>query len=84
MSSAGVAEARDRARVADLEILEQTFARGRKTRVAASMHRETLAHARVMMTSEQLKAFDVSQEPESLRKEYGDSPFGAAVWPRGG
>jgi hypothetical protein len=73
---AGVVEARDRARVADLEILEQTFARGRKTRVEASMHRQTLAHARVMMTSEQLKAFDVSQEPESLRKEYGDSPFG--------
>ncbi len=72
----GVAEARERARVADLEILERTFARGRKTRVEASMHRQTLAHARVMMTSEQLKAFDVSQEPESLRKEYGDSPFG--------
>jgi hypothetical protein len=72
----GVADARDRARVADLEILESTFARGRKTRVEASMHRQTLAHARVMMTSEQLKAFDVSQEPESLRKEYGDSPFG--------
>ena len=74
--SAGVADARDRARVADLEVLEQTFARGRKSRVAASMHRETLARARVMMTSEQLKAFDVSQEPESVRKEYGDSPFG--------
>ena len=29
-----------------------------------------------MMSSEQLKAFDVSQEPESVRKEYGDSPFG--------
>jgi hypothetical protein len=74
--TAGVAEARDRARVADLEILERTFARGRKARVEASMHRQTLAQARVMMTSEQLKAFDVSKEPESLRKEYGDSPFG--------
>ena len=29
-----------------------------------------------MMASEQLRAFDVSQEPESVRKEYGDSPFG--------
>jgi hypothetical protein len=74
--SAGVPVARDGARVADLEILERTFARGRKSRVDASMHRETLARARVMMGSEQLKAFDVSQEPETLRKEYGDSPFG--------
>ena len=29
-----------------------------------------------MMTSEQLKAFDVSQEPASVRAEYGDTPFG--------
>ncbi len=74
--TAGVPVPRDSARVADLTILENTFARGRKSRVDASMHRETLARARVMMASEQLKAFDVSQEPESVRKEYGDSPFG--------
>ena len=41
-----------------------------------TLHRETLARARVMMTSEQLKAFDVSQEPASVRAEYGDTPFG--------
>ena len=29
-----------------------------------------------MMSSEQLKAFDVSQEPASVRAEYGDTPFG--------
>jgi uncharacterized protein (DUF1501 family) len=29
-----------------------------------------------MMSSEQLKAFDVSQEPASVRKAYGDTPFG--------
>ena len=29
-----------------------------------------------MMTSEQLKAFDVSQEPASVVAEYGDTPFG--------
>jgi Protein of unknown function (DUF1501) len=74
--SSGVPAARDAARVADLEVLERTFARGRKTRVDGSLHRETLARARVMMGSDQLKAFDVSQEPESVRKAYGDSPFG--------
>ena len=40
------------------------------------MHRETLARARMMMSSDQLKAFDVSQEPAQLRAEYGDSAFG--------
>ena len=29
-----------------------------------------------MMTSEQLQAFDVSQEPAVLRTAYGDTPFG--------
>jgi uncharacterized protein (DUF1501 family) len=74
--TSGVNSAREAARVADLEILERTFAQGRKPKVDASQHRETLARARVMMGSEQLKAFDVSKEPASLRSEYGDSPFG--------
>jgi hypothetical protein len=74
--ASGVTKARDQARLADLEILERGFAVGRKHKVDASLHRETLARARVMMGSEQLKAFDVSQEPQSLRTEYGDSAFG--------
>ena len=64
------------ARVQDLDVVERAFARGRRGRVEATLHRETLARARVMMTSEQLKAFDVSNEPEALRAEYGDTPFG--------
>jgi uncharacterized protein (DUF1501 family) len=74
--TAGVPAPRDLARVADLEVLERTFARGRRSRVDATLHRETLARARLMMSSEQLKAFDVSHEPASLRAEYGDTAFG--------
>jgi hypothetical protein len=74
--SSGVPGPRELARVGDLDVLERTFARGRRTRVDATLHRETLARARVMMSSEQLKAFDVSQEPASVRAEYGDTPFG--------
>ncbi|MFI5461073.1 MAG: DUF1501 domain-containing protein [Isosphaerales bacterium] len=74
--SAGVAGHRDAARVHDLDVLERAFARGRRARAEATLHRETLARARVMMSSEQLKAFDVSQEPSSVRAEYGDTPFG--------
>jgi hypothetical protein len=67
---------RDSARVGDLEVVERAFARGRRDRIDATLHRETLARARVMMTSEQLKAFDVSQEPAGVLAEYGDTPFG--------
>jgi uncharacterized protein (DUF1501 family) len=74
--TAGVPPPRDQARASDLDVLERAFARGRRSRVDATLHRETLARARVMMTSEQLKAFDVSQEPASVRAEYGDTPFG--------
>ena len=45
----------------------------------ASMAHSTARHSpapRVMMSSEQLKAFDVSHEPASVRAEYGDTPFG--------
>src|SRR5262249_1412061 len=31
---------------------------------------------RTMMTSEQLRAFEIKREPEALRKAYGDTPFG--------
>jgi uncharacterized protein (DUF1501 family) len=71
-----VPEPRDRQRVEDLEIVERAFARGRSERVRATLHRETLNRARIMMTSEQLAAFDVSREPASLRAEYGETPFG--------
>ncbi len=67
---------RDRERVEDLEIAERAFARGRKKLVDATLHRETLARARVMMGSEQLKAFDLSDEPISVKREFGDTPFG--------
>jgi hypothetical protein len=74
--TAQVDSVRDSARVRDLDVVERTFARGRPRRVAESLHRETIARARVMMSSEQLKAFDLTREPAAVRAEYGDSPFG--------
>jgi Protein of unknown function (DUF1501) len=71
-----VPEARDRARVEDLDVIERAFARGRWGRVESTLHRETLSRARTMMTSEQLQAFDVSREPAAVLAEYGDTPFG--------
>ncbi len=74
--STSVASARALARASDLEIVERAFARGRSNRVRATLHQETLARARVMMSSEQLKAFDVTREPRAVLDSYGDTAFG--------
>jgi hypothetical protein len=70
-----VADDRDRKRMADLDVVESAFARGRGTRVDTA-RKAVFEGARKMMTSEQLKAFEVSAEPAKLRSEYGDTPFG--------
>jgi uncharacterized protein (DUF1501 family) len=67
---------RDRRRFEDLDVIERAFAKGRRARVEATLHRTTLNHARRMMTSAQLQAFDVTQEPKKLLESYGDTPFG--------
>ncbi len=67
---------READRLKHLDVVEGAFAKGREKRVANTMHSETLANARKMMSSEQLTAFDVSKEPESVRKMYGNTPFG--------
>jgi uncharacterized protein (DUF1501 family) len=63
-------------RLKDLEVVEDSFANGRGARVAVTGHKDTMDRARKMMSSEQLQAFEVSREPASVRKEYGDTPFG--------
>ena len=42
----------------------------------ATLHRDAVAGALKMMSSEQLKAFDVMKEPLVLRRAYGETPFG--------
>ncbi|MGH7135898.1 MAG: DUF1501 domain-containing protein, partial [Pirellulales bacterium] len=44
--------------------------------VAGTMHREAIASARSMMTSQQIEAFDVKREPKELLASYGDTSFG--------
>lgn len=64
-------------RLADAEVIDKAFARGRLEQIEArTLHRTTMNRALTMMDSEQLDAFDVSKESESLRAEFGDSPFG--------
>ena len=67
---------RDSDRLQHLDVVESAFAKGRTRRVQATLHQSTVADARKMMSSEQLKAFDVSKEPLAVRKMYGDTAFG--------
>ena len=76
--SSRVDASRDARRLDDLDVIERAFARGRRDRVAATLHREALGRARTLMTSEQLHAFDIAREPAAVRAEYGDTPFGRA------
>lgn len=72
-----VGEERYQRRLEDLEVVAQAFAR-RRPLARHTRHMETVRAARQMMTSEQLKAFDIEQEPRALRAAYGDTPFGRA------
>src|SRR5206468_467380 len=65
-------------RLKDLDIVERTFRNRRRLQSDGTLHQETVRRALSMMTSEQLKAFQVEEEPVGVRAAYGDTPFGAA------
>lgn len=73
---ARVSQTRQSRRQKDLDFVEQQFAVGRGRQLEALATRTTVESAKSMMTSEQLAAFDISQEPGELKAAYGDSPFG--------
>jgi uncharacterized protein (DUF1501 family) len=74
--TAAVDASRAAARLADQRVIDTAFAAGRSRQVQATLHAALADRARQMMTSEQLAAFDVSQEPSAVRASYGDTPFG--------
>jgi hypothetical protein len=66
-------------RVEDLlEIAEARFGRRRLVDLdrQKTLHAAMTQSALTMMTSDQLAAFDVSQEPKSIRDRFGDTPLG--------
>ncbi len=73
-----VSKDRFRRRVDDLlNVVEPTFAKGRLRELDRhTLHQHSFRAALRMMSSDQLKAFDVSQEPQSVRDQFGDTPFG--------
>ncbi len=73
-----VEKEREARRLVDLDVVEDAFALRRRKQLEAgkTLHRASIEAARRMMESEHLSAFDVKQAPQSLRDEFGDSPFG--------
>lgn len=60
-----------------LDVVEREFARGRPANLhERTQHRRSIEQALRMMDSQQLAAFDVMQEPLSVRERYGTSQFG--------
>ena len=62
-------------RMATLDLLEKGFIQ-QKRGSAAEDHARVLKKTLEMMTSEQMQAFQVNQEPESVRERYGTNNFG--------
>jgi uncharacterized protein (DUF1501 family) len=73
-----VGEDRFRQRVADLSVLEAEFARGRLQQLESNrtLQTATTQTALKMMSSDQLKAFDVKEATAEWRAAFGDTPFG--------
>ncbi len=69
---------RQRQRLDSLEILEETFAKGRLANLETerTLHHTSVERAQRLMSSEQLAAFDVSGVPRAEREAFGDSAFG--------
>jgi len=73
-----VSTKRDQRRSEHLAVAESSFARGRLPDLDArrTQHRHLFRAARRMMSSDQLKAFEIAEEPSSLHSAYGHTPFG--------
>lgn len=71
-----VALDRHRRRFEDIAVVDRAFSVGRDAQARSTAHAEMIGRAWTMITSEQMKAFDISGEPERVRATYGNSPFG--------
>ncbi len=67
---------RQQRRLKNLEVVSQSFRRGRSVQVDQTLHQHTVEAALRMMTSDQLKAFQVEDEPAAVRNAYGRLSFG--------
>lgn len=66
-------------RLEDLQnVVEKEFRRGRIRNLdkGKTLHESSTARARTMMSSEQIKAFDIHMESKNILESFGDTAFG--------
>lgn len=63
-------------RLAGLNVVSQQFEQRRQFGAKRTLHQNTLDRALTMMTSDQLKAFELDTETASVKAAYGDTSFG--------
>lgn len=73
---ANVDEQRQQRRLNNLSVLSKSFAAGRTVPASNTLHQDMINKALVMMSSEQLSAFQINDEPKDIREAYGNSSFG--------
>ncbi len=73
---ASVSDDRLAKRTKGLDLISDRFAKLRPTADKATLHRDTVQRALKMMSTEQLKAFELDDVPKEILTAYGDSRFG--------
>ncbi len=71
-----VDDKRQTRRLEGLDVLNRSFRRGRPTVQRTTLHQKNMQDALRMMSSDQLRAFELDDEPEQIKTAYGDSRFG--------
>lgn len=74
--SSPFSEHRQTARLESLQVVSQQFHQRRRFAPEQTLHGATIDRALKMMSSEQLKAFHLDDEPRAVVDAYGDSQFG--------
>ncbi|MBI3863486.1 MAG: DUF1501 domain-containing protein [Planctomycetia bacterium] len=69
-------DAREQRKLDNLNILSESFARGRRAIVADTLHDEHVQTVVKMLNSEHAKAFQIDDEPAAVQTAYGDSDVG--------
>jgi len=73
---ASVDAGRQERRIGNLAVVSKSFEHGRRMQVEKTLHQHMIEQALEMMSSDQLKAFQIDAEPDRMRSAYGDTNFG--------
>jgi hypothetical protein len=73
---ARVDDTRQARRLESLGVVSKTFQRRRELQARGTFHQQVIEKALTMMSSEQLAAFRIDEEPKETLDRYGDTRFG--------